>query len=262
MNQLKTNNYLNNSDLQNDSFLNKDYINHSNQILAKLSAEKRVEFSLENFPSNVALSSSFGAQSAVSLHMVNQIQPGIPVILIDTGYLFPETYQFIDQLTEQLTLNLQVFSSEMSNVWQEARFGQRWSQSDSELLAYNQMNKVEPMERALKELNISTWFAGIRRTQTSSRSNLPLVQMFNNRVKVHPLIDWDNQKLHRYLVKHKLPYHPLWNKGYVSIGDTHSTVPLSVGMNEEQTRFGGRSRECGLHVSSFTDIQESHTAHY
>jgi phosphoadenosine phosphosulfate reductase len=88
------------------------------------------------------------------------------------------------------------------------------------------------------------------------------VQLFNNRVKVHPLIDWNNQKLHHYLIKHKLPYHPLWNKGYVSIGDTHSTLPLGAGMNEEQTRFRGRSRECGLHVESYNDIQEAQTAHY
>ncbi|MFT5453458.1 MAG: phosphoadenosine phosphosulfate reductase [Enterobacterales bacterium] len=274
MNQFKINDYFHNSDsdIQNlslknsefkdNNFLDKDHINNTDQILAKLTAEQRVEYSLHNFPSNVALSSSFGAQSAVSLHMVSLIYPDIPVILVDTGYLFPETYQFIDQLTEQLNLNLKVFRSNISNVWQEARFGQRWSQTDDDLRAYNQMNKVEPMERALESLNIGTWFAGVRRTQTSSRSNLPFVQMFNNRVKVHPLIDWTNQKLHSYLAKHKLPYHPLWNKGYVSIGDTHSTVPLSVGINEEQTRFGGRSRECGLHVESFTAIQESQTAHY
>lgn len=227
--------------------IDSDFLNNANQQLAKLTAEDRVSFALQYLPGNFALSSSFGAQSAVSLHMLTQAYPDIPVLFIDTGYLFPETYQFVDQLTEQLKLNIKVYQSNISNVWQEVRFGQRWSQSTEALQDYNQMNKVEPMNRALKELNIGTWFAGLRRSQSSTRTNLPFVQTFKDRVKVHPLLDWSNQQLHQYLSKHKLPYHPLWEKGYVSIGDTHSTVPLSADLNEEQTRFGGRLRECGLH---------------
>ncbi|PCJ48483.1 MAG: phosphoadenosine phosphosulfate reductase [Gammaproteobacteria bacterium] len=231
-----------------DKSITRGFLWNANQQLAKLSAEDRILFSLQYLPDNYALSSSFGAQSAVSLHLLTQAYPDIPVVLIDTGYLFPETYQFIDQLTERLKLNLKVYQSEISNGWQEARFGKRWSKSVDDLQDYNQMNKVEPMERALAELNIGTWFAGLRRRQASTRANLPFIQLFKKRIKVHPLIDWTNQQLHHYLIKHKLPYHPLWEKGYVSIGDTHSSVPISAGMSEVQTRFNGRIRECGLHV--------------
>ena len=80
-----------------------------NTQLEKLSAEERVAWALENLPGDYALSSSFGIQAAVSLHLVNQLRPDIPVILTDTGYLFPETYQFIDELTEKLNLNLKVY---------------------------------------------------------------------------------------------------------------------------------------------------------
>ena len=93
-----------------------------NQHLETLSAEQRVEWGLANLPGNFVLSSSFGIQAAVCLHLVTRLQPDIPVILTDTGYLFPETYQFIDQLTSQLQLNLQVFRATESAAWQEARY--------------------------------------------------------------------------------------------------------------------------------------------
>ena len=95
---------------------------------AHMSAENRVRWSLERLPGNHVLSSSFGAQAAVSLHLLTQVAPGMPVILVDTGYLFPETYRYIDQLSERLNLNLKVYRSELSPAWQEARFGRRWEQ--------------------------------------------------------------------------------------------------------------------------------------
>ena len=124
----------------------------TNAQLEKSSAEERVSWTLENLPGAFVLSSSFGIQAAVSLHLVTRQQPDIPVILTDTGYLFPETYRFIDQLTEQLGLNLKVFRAETSAAWQEARYGKLWEQGVEGIEQYNQINKVEPMNRALQEL--------------------------------------------------------------------------------------------------------------
>ncbi|WP_223669158.1 phosphoadenylyl-sulfate reductase [Kangiella shandongensis] len=225
-----------------------------NQKLEQASAEERVQFALENMPRNIVLSSSFGAQSAVSLHLLTRFMPDIPVILVDTGYLFPETYQFVDQLTERLNLNLKVCRSELSAAWQEARYGKQWEQGKDGIQEYNERNKVAPMDRALDELKAETWFSGLRRQQASSRQDLPVVQSFKDRLKVHPIIDWSNKTVHDYLKKHDLPYHPLWHKGYVSIGDTHSTVPLTADMTEEETRFGGVVRECGLHVDTLSGL--------
>lgn len=101
----------------------------SNVQLEKLSAEQRVSWALEQLPGAFVLSSSFGIQAAVLLHMVTQQRPDIPVILTDTGYLFPETYRFIDELTQQLNLNLQIFRAETSPAWQEARYGKLWSRA-------------------------------------------------------------------------------------------------------------------------------------
>ncbi|ACV26148.1 phosphoadenylyl-sulfate reductase [Kangiella koreensis] len=231
-----------------------NWLQQINQQLDNSSAIERIEFMLEKVPGNAALASSFGAQSAVSLHMVTQVMPEIPVILIDTGYLFPETYQFIDELRSKLNLNLKVYRNELSPAWQEARYGQQWQQGKSGIEAYNLRNKVEPMDRALEELQTEVWFSGLRRQQAKSREQLPVVQAFKGRLKVHPIIDWNNKTIHKYLKKHQLPYHPLWEKGYVSIGDTHSTKPLSGEMTEEETRFGGVVRECGLHVDTLSGL--------
>ena len=98
------------------------------QLLAGLRAEQRVEYALKHLRGAHALSSSFGAQSAVMLHLVNQVAPGIPVILTDTGHLFPETYRFIDELSDRLKLNLKIYRAALSPAWQEARYGRLWEQ--------------------------------------------------------------------------------------------------------------------------------------
>lgn len=218
-----------------------------NTRLEKLSAQDRVRWALENLPGEAVLSSSFGIQAAVSLHLVTQAKPDIPVILTDTGYLFPETYQFIDELTDKLGLNLKVFRAEQSAAWQEARYGKLWEQGVEGIERYNDINKVEPMNRALETLKGQTWFAGLRRDQSSSRANLPVLAIQRGVFKVLPIIDWDNKQVYQYLKEHGLGYHPLWEQGYLSVGDTHTTRKWEPGMAEEETRFFGLKRECGLH---------------
>lgn len=218
-----------------------------NQQLATLTPAQRVEFAFKALPGSHILSSSFGIQAAVMLHLVTQVNSDIPVVLTDTGYLFPETYRFIDELTERLQLNLKVYRAALSPAWQEARFGQLW-QTPEGLKQYNQLNKVEPMQRALQELGAQSWFAGLRRSQSSTRTDTPIVGVQRGVVKINPIVEWSNKDIHYYLQDHQLPYHPLWEQGYVSMGDTHSTRPLSDGISEEDTRFNGMGRECGLHL--------------
>ncbi len=219
----------------------------TNAQLETLSAEERVAWALEHLSGEYVLSSSFGIQAAVSLHLVTQLRPDIPIILTDTGYLFPETYQFIDALAEQLKLNLKVFRAEHSPAWQEARYGKLWEQGVEGIERYNQINKVEPMNRGLSELQAQTWFAGLRREQSGSRGELPVLAIQRGVFKVLPIIDWDNRQVYQYLKQHGLSYHPLWDQGYLSVGDTHTTRKWEPGMSEEETRFFGLKRECGLH---------------
>lgn len=218
-----------------------------NRWLAQRSAEERVAWALANTAGEHALSSSFGAQSAVSLHMVTRQRPDIPVILIDTGYLFPETYRFIDRLSDQLALNLQVYRPQIGVAWMEARLGRLWEDGADGLKQYNRLRKIEPMQRALDELGVRTWIAGLRRSQSRARAGIDFLELRDGRWKLHPLADWRDRDVWNYLQRHDLPYHPLWERGYVSIGDVHTTRPLQAGMREEETRFFGLQRECGLH---------------
>ncbi|MCC5825673.1 phosphoadenylyl-sulfate reductase [Alkalimonas sp.] len=233
--------------LTQDEATQQDWLAEINALLTPLSAAERVRWALAHLPQQPMLSSSFGIQAAVMLHLVTQQQADIPVVLTDTGYLFPETYQFIDQLTEQLGLNLKVYRAQLSPAWQEARYGQLW-QSAEGIKQYNQLNKVEPMQRALRELNVGCWFTGLRRSQSSTRADKQVVEISRGVIKVQPIIDWSNKDVFYYLKEHGLSYHPLWEQGYISVGDTHSTVKFEPGMSEEDTRFNGFGRECGLHI--------------
>ncbi|RAN81342.1 phosphoadenosine phosphosulfate reductase [Bacillus sp. SRB_336] len=218
-----------------------------NVALARLTAEQRVAWALEHVRGEHVLSSSFGAQAAVSLHLVTRQRPQLPVVLIDTGYLFPETYRFVDELTERLALNLKVYRPLIGVRWMEARHGRLWEQGIEGLDRYNQLRKVEPMQRALRELGAEGWFAGLRRSQARSRAGIDFVERRNGRWKFHPLADWSDRDVGYYLARHGLPYHPLWQQGYVSIGDTHTSHRWEPGMDAEDTRFFGLKRECGLH---------------
>jgi len=219
----------------------------ANALLDRMTAEERVAWALEHLPGNHALSSSFGAQAAVSLHLVTRAAPAIPVVLVDTGYLFPETYRFVDELAVRLGLNLKVYQPSMSPAWLEARHGRLWEQGVEGIERYNDLRKGEPMQRALDELGVGSWFAGLRRQQSRTRSAIRPLEYRRGRWKVHPIFDWTDRQVFQYLNRHDLPYHPLWHQGYVSIGDWHTTRSLAEAGDAEATRFFGLKRECGLH---------------
>ena len=225
-----------------------------NAWLAGRSAEARIAWALENTAGTHALSSSFGAQSAVALHMATRQQQDMPVILVDTGYLFPETYRFVDDLQARLGLNLKVYRPQVGRAWMEARLGRLWEQGIEGIDRYNRLRKVEPMQRALRELGVHTWIAGLRRSQARTRAGIDFLELRDGRWKLHPLADWSDRDVGTYLQRHALPYHPLWHEGYVSIGDVHTTRRLEPGMREEDTRFFGLRRECGLHFDREPDV--------
>ena len=221
-----------------------------NRDLETRTAQERVRWALEEFRGHAALSTSFGVQSAVMLHLVTRIDPQVPVVFVDTGYLFPETYRFAEQLTERLGLNLKVYAPALTPARQEALYGKLWEQGVEGLEKYGRINKVEPMNRALRELGARVWLTGLRREHASTREELSVVKQQNRVLKVHPIVDWTDRQIGEYLREHDLPYHPLWEQGYISVGDVHSTTRFADGMRPEDTRFSGLKRECGLHELS------------
>lgn len=216
--------------------------------LASVDAVTRIEWALAHLPGRHVLTSSFGIQAAVLLHLVNRIAPEIPVVLVDTGYLFPETYRYADLLTERLRLNLVVARPNLSPAWFEARYGRLWEKGVSGLDAYHRLMKIEPLRRTLSELSVGTWFAGLRRAQSQSRRGVTILAVQDGRFKVHPLADWSDEQVEDYFIEHDLPEHPLRARGYVSVGDRQTSVPLAPGQRPEDTRFFGLKRECGIHL--------------
>ncbi|QCI17235.1 phosphoadenylyl-sulfate reductase [Buchnera aphidicola (Aphis helianthi)] len=225
----------------------KEFLHECNILMSKYSAEERISWALKKLPGTHIMSSSFGIQSVVLLHLVVQQKPDIPIILIDTGYLFPQTYRFIDTMKKKLNLNLKVFRSSISPAWQESRYGKLWEQGIKGIDLYNQINKIEPMNLALKELSVKTWLSGLRHQQSNSRKNLPYVAIQKGVFKILPILNWSNDTIYKYIKNYNLDNHPLLKDGYISVGDIHTTKKYTPGMLEEETRFFGLKRECGLH---------------
>jgi|GEM_PF-279677 len=230
-----------------------------NQQLEDASARQIVEYAAQTFGNGLIMSTSFGIQSAVMLHMVTRIIPDIPVIWIDTGYLPQETYRFAEQLTEQLKLNLKVYQSPISPARMEALYGRLWEQNDVEAFnRYDQMRKVEPMQRALRELKATAWLAGLRREQTNHRKSLGVVNQQEGLYKLLPILRWTAKDVYEYLQTYELPYHPFFDLGYTTVGDWHSSRPLTLDdEHERDTRFHGLKQECGLHLPQTVGEAES-----
>jgi phosphoadenosine phosphosulfate reductase len=220
----------------------------ANQELDGASPEDIVAWAAARFGGRLALSTSFGATSAVMLHLVAKVAPATKVICIDTGYLFPETYRFADELTRKLGLDVRWYSARVTGPRQEALYGKLWEQGPEGVQRYLQLNKVEPMERALEELGVTAWMAGLRREQTEHRRALRTVVLQNGRIKVHPILALTEAETEAYMAKHELPLHPLVAEGYRSIGDHHSTLPTTPDMDPRDGRILGQARECGLHL--------------
>ena len=230
-----------------------------NSNLAQANATDIVKWAVQTFGNGLVMSSSFGIQSAVMLHLVTRIVPDIPVIWVDTGYLPPETYQFAEAMRDRLGLNLQVYQSPISPARMEALYGKLWEQGNVEALdRYDRLRKVEPMERALQELGATAWLAGLRSDQTQYRSTLETVSQQGDRYKIFPILPWTAKDIYQYLQAHDLPYHPLYDVGYMTVGDWHSSRPMTLeDLSDRDTRFGGLKQECGLHLPQTPEEAQS-----
>ena len=253
------------SDSQKKKFQLRELASSLNAVLKNIpSAEERLRYVLQvakqptstsTSESTIALTTSFGIQSALMLHMVTKAQSQnkntkkLPVIWIDTGYLPPETYHFAEHLKKLYDLDLRTYQSAVSPAHMEALYGPNlWEHSHKQ---YNYLRKVEPMQRALNELDVTMVVSGVRANQTKHRQQMEMVHVHKGRIKICPILDWSDHNVLTYFDKYKLPYHPLYALGYRSVGDQHSSQPYdpSIHASERDTRFHGRVQECGLHVS-------------
>jgi len=213
----------------------------------KMSAENRIRWAIEAFQAKAVLTTSFGAQSSALLHLSTQIKSDIPVLFIDTGYHFPETISFADELRKRLHLNLKTYRPLLSPTEIESRYGRLWEKGPEGLEQFHEIIRVEPLRRALRDLEPKIWIAGLRRSSSESRNKMSFLIRQDARLKFLPLLDWSDRDLGQYLKEHSLPYHPLWAQGYTSIGDRVTTKRLDEVSDPAQIRHFGWKRECGIH---------------
>lgn len=223
------------------------------ELLAPLSAQERLRWAQDTFGEGFVLTTSFGIQSAVLLHMVSELagQTGqaVPVIWVDTGYLPPETYLYADRLSQQLQLQLVVAQSPMSPARMEALHGRLWeTETVGDLELYHRIRKVEPLDRTLTELGVTCWASGVRGSQTDHRREMEPLDPVRQRWSLRPLLSWSKRDVYYYMEEHQLPQHPLFEQGYSTVGDWHSSAPDVGDITGRATRFGGLKQECGIHL--------------
>lgn len=204
----------------------------------------------ELFPGRNALVSSFGADSAVLLHLVADVDPSIPVIFLDTGRLFAETLEYRTRLTEQLGLtDVRTVTPDPARLAENDPHRALWM-TNPDLCCH--IRKAEPLERALA--GFDAWFTGRKRFQNAQRAALRLFEADGKRIKVNPLASWSIVDLKAYAERHDLPEHPLVAKGYPSIGCVPCTSRVAVGEDQRAGRWRGLSKtECGIHVPAEAD---------
>ena len=223
--------------------------------LSPLRAGERLRLLRERYDGNLVASTSFGLQSAVMLHLLHSHAPDVPVIFIDTGFHFPETYQYAEKLMELLKLDMRVYQPTVSAARMQALWGDLWAQGREGADRYALLTKIEPMNRALTDLGADVWISGLRRSHSQTRASRSLAERQKKTLKVYPILDWADAQVDLYMREHKLPPHPLAEKGYVTMGDWHSTRPATR-EEAEVSRFNGEKYECGLHLdSSAADFQ-------
>ena len=224
------------------------------QQLEPLSAEERLRWAWQQFGDGLVLTTSFGIQSAVLLHMVSQLDsasgnPGIPVIWVDTGYLPAETYHYAETLLQRLSLRLVVVQAELSPARMEALHGRLWETGRlDDLQLYNRLRKVEPLDRAFRDLGARCWASGVRGRQTDHRRTMRPIDPVRGAWSLRPLLSWTSKDVYYYMQRHALPQHPLFEQGYSTVGDWHSSAPDDGTTSGRDTRFQGLKQECGIHL--------------
>ena len=225
-----------------------------NEELINLSSLEILEWALQRFGNNLAFTTSFGIQSSVLLHLIqsSSLKNEVKIFWIDTGYLPKETYLYANTLINKLSLNITILQSEISPAHMEAIYGKLWESNRVEdINKYHQIRKVDPLDNALKKYAINCWGSGVRAQQTTNRGKMKFIELIRDTLSVRPLLGWSQKDIFYYMKEKNLPQHPLFMKGYSTVGDWHSSSAESSNIKGRSTRFGGVKQECGLHVNDY-----------
>ena len=227
----------------------KETLAHVQTLSEKWKPEETLRWAFSTFKNDVAMASAFGAEGLVLIDIATRVNPAMNIFIGDTEFLFPETYDLIDRVERHYGVKVERIFSGLTPEEQERAYGPAlWSRNPDLCCS---IRKVEPLRKKLSELR--AWITSIRRDQTSFRAGAHKVEWDEKfqLVKINPLADWTSQMVWKYIVRHKVPYNPLHDRNYPSIGCTHCTRAIKPGEDPRAGRWSGfQKTECGLHAAS------------
>jgi phosphoadenosine phosphosulfate reductase len=214
--------------------------------LEPMAAEDVLRLAVDRYAPRIVLTCSWQKQSSILVHMLSEVAPETRIVELDTGLLFPETYDTRARLIERYGLTVERVLPEQTVAEQAAAHGPRlWEREPDRCCG---LRKVAPLERAL--VGMDAWITGIRRSQSATRAGARKLQLDVRRgvVKVQPLVDWSDEDCWRFIMRHRIPYNPLHDQGYPSVGCVPCTRAVTAGDDERAGRWAGTGKtECGLH---------------
>ncbi|HMD54109.1 MAG TPA: phosphoadenylyl-sulfate reductase [Phycisphaerae bacterium] len=224
-----------------------------NSELASAHPSEIIRWAAGVFGSDLLMTSSFGADSLCAIHLAISVMPDVRILFVNTGYLFPETLAFMEEVKQRYNLNVLEYKTRNDPIVWLTVNGEPDPRVRRNVDACCAANKNEVFDRAIRELKPAAWMRGVRSDQSDHRKNMQIVQ-WNNRANcwaVSPLLNWDTRQVYQYMKQHELPHHPLWAKGYISIGCSPETCTRPVGEGEDlrSGRWAGMEKtECGIHL--------------
>src|SRR5262245_44131730 len=225
----------------------RDFIGEAAEKLEQAGPREVLEWAFDRFGDSVTLATGFGAEGVALIDMAVAVNPRTDIFFLDTGFLFPETYELRGRIQDRYGIRIRSVATTLTTERQRELYGPRLWESDPDLCC--RLRKLEPLCRALD--GFDAWMTAIRRDQSPDRALARAVEWDSrwNLIKINPLVGWSRADVWRYVVRNGLPYNPLHDRGYPSIGCTHCTEPVGLGEHERSGRWKGRNKtECGLHA--------------
>jgi phosphoadenosine phosphosulfate reductase len=232
-----------------------DRIAAANKELAAASPQEILRWAVREFHPKLLMATAFGAEGCCILHMLAEIEPTTTVINLDTGYQFPETLELRDRIYRTYGIAVEMVRPELTVAEYEAEHGGPLYELRPDQCCYDR--KILPLKRALERHRPRAWISAIRKDQTATRATTAGVVQWDPKfqlVKVNPLLNWTKKEVWGFVVKHDVPYNPLHDQGYPSIGCWPCTRAVQAGEDDRAGRWAGKvKKECGLHVIEVKD---------
>jgi phosphoadenosine phosphosulfate reductase len=226
----------------------------ANDQLTMALPQEILHWAVGRFHPRILMATAFGAEGCCIIHMLAEIEPKTKLINLDTGYQFPETLELRERIKDRYGMVVELVRPELKVAEYETEHGGPLYELRPDQCCHDR--KIMPLRRAMKRLNPLAWISAIRKDQTVDRGQANVIQWDPkfNVVKVNPLLNWTKKDVWAFVIKHDVPYNPLHDQGYPSIGCWPCTRPVQAGEDDRAGRWAGKvKKECGLHVIEHQD---------